>query len=259
MVKEYQEQLKILYQNPKLYDEEYATLNRDVNFWIDYIEANKIESVLELGCGSGRIGFHLIPRIKKYVGIDLSEAFLQDFELKLLNLGNKTKVRLIKGDMTNFCLDDKFDLIILPFNGICHLYSLAQVISMLSCVKRHMTKSSRFVIDCFNPDIAFLQSNKQRVLRNEFIIKETGERICVYETNEYLADTQVNYIRRYYVNESSGAETELHLPMKMYYPVELDALLQLNGFLIQEKWGNYKGESFVSNSLKQIVCTKYPG
>ena len=76
---EYKEQLKSLYHDPKLYEDEYAALSEDVNFWINYVKNNKINSVLELGCGSGRIGLKLIPWIKNYVGIDLSDEFLANF------------------------------------------------------------------------------------------------------------------------------------------------------------------------------------
>lgn len=254
---EYREQLQNLYHNPKLYEEEYASLNEDVNFWINYIKENRINSVLELGCGSGRIGLKLIPWIKKYAGIDLSSEFLGDFNSKLSSNKYETDVVIKKCDMTNFSLDDEFELIILPFNTISHLYSIDQVNGMLSCVSKHMRDNSKFIIDCFNPSIKFLHTHSQRVLCNEFIMTETNEKISVYETNEYFSDTQVNYIKRFYVNCTRGTELELDLPMKMYYPMELNALLQLNGFSIIKKFGDYSLNSFDSSSIKQITVSEF--
>jgi len=254
---EYRNQLKNLYHNPKLYEEEYASLADDINFWINYVKENRINSVLELGCGNGRIGLKLIPWIKKYVGIDLSDEFLKDFNCKLSCAQYDTNIAIKKCDMTNFSFDEKFELIILPFNAISHLYSIDQVNGMLSCVSKHMKDNSRFIIDCFNPNINFLHTHTQRVQCNEFIMKETNEKISVYETNEYFSDTQVNYIKRFYVNCTKGTELELHLPMKMYYPMELNALLKLNDFIIIEKYGDYNLSTFDSNSIRQIIISEF--
>ena len=251
---EYKDQLKKLYQDPILYEQEYASLNSDVDFWVDYVLKNNICSVLELGCGSGRIGLKLIPHLDAYAGIDLSDEFLSRF-LMQVKMCDIPKVRISKCDMTDFSLGKKFDLIILPFNTISHLYSLEQLKGMLSCVREHMRQNSLFIIDCFNPNMIFLATHSERVLCNEFVMSETGEQVSVYETNTYFSDKQVNYIKRIYVNHTQKTELELDLPMRMYYPQELDALLQLNGFSIAKKYGNYFESAFDSNSQKQIVVS----
>lgn len=248
----YEEQLKKLYHDPVLYEQEYASLNADVDFWVNYVKNNNINSLLELGCGSGRIGMKVIPLLREYAGIDLSTEFLSEFERRLQAQANNN-VCIEKCDMANFSLSKKFDLIILPFNTISHLYALEQVTNMLSCVRNHMKADSRFIIDCFNPNMKFLATHTERRLCNEFTMSLTGDNISVYETNEYLSDKQVNIIKRFYCNSTKCTELELELPMRMYYPQELDALLQLNGFSIIHKFGDYSMASFDSSSQKQII------
>ena len=51
--------------------------------------------------------------------------------------------------------------------------------------------------------------------------------------------------------ESFAGREELR--MRLYFPQELDALLQLSGFAIEAKYGNYDDSPFASNTPKQLV------
>lgn len=225
-----------------------------MNYFVNFVKNNNIRSVLELGCGTGRIGLKLIPYLIHYVGIDLSEEFLLRFKTGVNE--NDSKVKILNHDMTDFSLHETFDLIILPFSALANIYSFDQMKDMLSCVRTHMREDSLFLIDCLNPDMTFLATHSERVLRHEFVMSETNEKISVYETNIYFSDKQVNYIKRIYVNNSKGTELEFDYPMRMYYPQELNALLQLNGFLIVKKYGDYLESEFDANSQRQNVITK---
>src|SRR5690554_2293050 len=93
-------------------------LTADIPFYIDF--AHKIgKKVLELGCGTGRVTIPLALSGCMVTGLDLSESMLRVFREKLEKQQEpiKKRVALVKGDMSNFSITQKFDLIIVPFRA----------------------------------------------------------------------------------------------------------------------------------------------
>ena len=72
----------------------------------------------------------------------------------------------------------------------------------------------------------------------------------------YETATQINHIELMF-QDGTGAKTILSLPMRQFYPLEIDALLGYNGFQIEHKFGDYSENPFASDSPKQlIICRK---
>ena len=78
--------------------------------------------------------------------------------------------------------------------------------------------------------------------------------ITLTENNIYDKSTQINTIKSYYkIGEKEIARMELKL--RMLFPQEIDAILHYNGFRIENKYGNYNGSPFSSDTNFQIlVC-----
>jgi hypothetical protein len=74
----------------------------------------------------------------------------------------------------------------------------------------------------------------------------------VTESNVYNRASQVNEIKWYYRIGDRPVKV-VDLNMRIFYPQELDALLQYNGFSIEAKYGDYRGNPFDSSSPRQIV------
>ncbi|MGL4582022.1 MAG: class I SAM-dependent methyltransferase, partial [Flavobacterium sp.] len=69
--------------------------------------ADKVERVLDLGCGTGRLAVELAKQGKQVVGVEFASAML-DVARRRSSL-----VEWIQGDARSIRLDQKFDLIIL--------------------------------------------------------------------------------------------------------------------------------------------------
>ena len=64
-----------IYQHPRLYDDIMWWKEDDIPFWKHIIKKFKCQSVLEVCCGTGRIGLPLIIDKMDYHGIDISQSF----------------------------------------------------------------------------------------------------------------------------------------------------------------------------------------
>ncbi len=208
------------------------------------------DPVLDLACGTGRVTIPLAEADLDVVGLDISEPMLDQAREKAKR--KAIPLELIQGDMTNFTLNRKFNLIILAGNTIAHLETVDRFERCLSSVQQHLTKKGRFIFGVFNPDLNYLTRDPAtRFPVTEFTDPDTNEKVIVTETTTYDKAHQQYRIRRYH--RIGQHETSWDFTFKIYFPQELDALLKYNGFIIEAKYGNYDQTSFTSDSRFQIL------
>src|SRR5581483_280221 len=101
-------------------------------------------SILEIGCGSGRVTELLASAGATVVGIDLSPELLRLARERLARRGN---VRLLIEDMRALALRCRFDAIVAPDDPFSHLTSDEDRDRALACVAAHLTPGGVFVLD----------------------------------------------------------------------------------------------------------------
>lgn len=241
-----------LYHNGVIYDAMNKTLVADTHF---YIEELKLETgeILELACGTGRITCALAQEGKSITGLDLTEAMLTEAKKKSAEMNLKIDWHL--GNMTHFNLNKKFDVIFVGYNSVHHLLTQKDFKNFINCVKAHLKPHGRFLFDIFNPSLTILSRQKVRSEMDRFVDPATGEIIVIEEDNFYEVATQINHVTYYYSKPNNPDFYSHPLNMRCYFPQEIDALLNYNGFKIIKKYGSFKKDPFVSQSMKQIIVT----
>ncbi len=98
------------------------------------------KSILEIACGTGNI---LKPLSTQYdvAGLDLSSKMLEMARKKLPN------TPFYEGDMVNFKLHKKFDVILCIFDSINHLTHFDQWEATFDSVKAHINDGGVFIVD----------------------------------------------------------------------------------------------------------------
>jgi SAM-dependent methyltransferase len=97
------------------------------------------QTVLEIACGTGSILKQLRPRYE-VTGLDLSEKMLAIAAEKVPD------ARLIQGDMTQFNLNEAFD-VVLCVHAINHLLDFAQWEQVFDRAREHLNERGIFVFD----------------------------------------------------------------------------------------------------------------
>jgi cyclopropane fatty-acyl-phospholipid synthase-like methyltransferase len=98
------------------------------------------QAVLEIACGTGSILEQLRPRYE-VTGLDLSEEMLAIAAEKVPD------VRLIQGDMTQFNLNEAFDVVLCVYDSINHLLNFAQWEQVFDRAREHLNDRGIFVFD----------------------------------------------------------------------------------------------------------------
>lgn len=122
----------------ELYD---IAFDWDINDEADWlVERLAAASVLEPGCGSGRMLEALAHRGVEVVGIDSSPRMVELAQQRLGPLG-----RVLEADMTDFDLGRTFHGAVSPINTLLHL-TPDQLAAHLDCMARHLQPYSRYLV-----------------------------------------------------------------------------------------------------------------
>jgi SAM-dependent methyltransferase len=223
----------------------------DVPFYQGLIASPGI-SVLELGCGTGRVLLPLVASCKYIQGIDLSPAMISICRDKLLQAGiPTTRARVQEGDITGFELGRVFDFIIAPFRVLQNLESDAEVDGLFRCIHKHLASGGTCVLNVFRPN------REPEVLRRQWVETEEKRRweapveggtvVCFDRRARMDAERLVLYpelIYRRFAGETLAEETVLQLVMRCYYPDTFEKLIVHHGFAVLNRWGGYAGEVY---------------
>lgn len=215
-------------------------------------------SVLELGCGTGRVTLPLAEDGREVWGLDLSETMLAQLREKLERLpaAVPTRLHIVHGDMANFELGRKFDLIIAPFRAFQALAEKSDQKQCLKCIKAHLSENGWFVMHVFKPKMIFDESWVQpEAFDWEVVDPRSNKTVRRYEVRKRIdLDRQVLYVDLIYRVNGSKVDIVEPLSISYFYEGQMRALLQTSGFRIIEEFG-YFDHRPISNGPELIfIC-----
>ena len=207
----------------------------DVAFYVDCArQANG--KTLELGCGTGRI---LIPTAAagcEIVGLDASGFMLARCRTKLERQPTEVqkRSRLVQANMTDFNLDESFNLITIPFRGFQHLLRTEEQLSCLGTAHRHLARGGRLILDAFHPNPRYLHDPEYLEEREEFGETPLPDgrrfrrawRIAAYRRAEQI--NEIEFI--YYLTHADGSKERIVEP----FPLRDRKSTRLNSSHIQK-------------------------
>jgi ubiquinone/menaquinone biosynthesis C-methylase UbiE len=208
------------------------------------------QPVLELACGTGNYLVTLTENDYDISGTDKFDEMLNATREKAETRNIETN--LYNADMRDFNLPQKFNLIFISQNALQHLKTSGEVSACFDSVKRHLKPHGRFIVEVFNPSVELLNRDpNQRYFVGEY---RTDNGWIVITTNvRYDSATQINHIDWHYKNQYWKQEQTVSFTMRQFFPQELDALFEFNGFRIEAKYGDFDESGFTGAAPKQII------
>jgi SAM-dependent methyltransferase len=238
---------------------------RDSAFYVDQCraKAGTAARVLELGCGTGRILLPIARAGCSIVGLDRSRPMLDRLRTHLAAEPEEVKkrVRLHEGDMRDFELTERFDIIIAPFRSFQHLVSVDDQLACLKAVRRHLARGGKFIVDVFNPDFGRLaapwgaehEDTPDTPLPNGRHFRRTSRVAAVHRTEQY-SDVEIIY----YLTTASGATDRVvqKFPMRWFLRFELEHLLARSGLAVRDVYGTFDRGPLRDDSPEIIVVAE---
>lgn len=243
-----------IYRSGKFYDLIFPAGAESVRYWSSLAQAYG-DPILEIMCGTGAISIPLAQQGYRVTGLDLAETMLAEAKRKAEVAG--VGVEWISGDVRNFELDEKYRLIFLPSNSICHLLTREDLEACLAAVARHLLPDGRFAVQVFVPSLVMLvKPQEQEQQFAEYIDPDSGEPVVITQRSWYDSATQIRHNQLFKRMGNHDAVPDGELDMRMYFPQELDALFWYNGFAIEHKFGGTDRRPFATYSPMQEYILK---
>jgi len=210
------------------------------------------ESVLELGCGTGRVTIPIAQAGVDVVGLDASPAMLDVARGKAAGASNP---RWVLGDMADFRLEERFGLVIIPFRSFLLLLTVEAQKACLSRIREHLIDKGRLALDVFNPSIlaiaGWLGNQEDRWQRN--LPARDRE---LWFTRRYLPGAQeLSETRAEVQLNDEGAviqRVERNLRLRWVWRYEMEHLLGLCGFELEALYGSFDRQPYGEDSHEMV-------
>lgn len=242
------------YADPKLYDAENHDFEPDGPFILS-LAKQLGGTVLELGCGTGRMTIPLAENGVEIVGLDVVPGMVDLAKQK----ADGKPIEWVVADVRAFQLGRKFRLIFESGSVFHHMLTRQDQEAYLARVREHLEDEGRLVLSLFFPKPRNLVSTDEV---EEWFTAEhpDGYEIKVSGIDKYddfrQIKTETAY-RRW--TDASGKEMLQVAPLSLRYvfPQEMEALLHYNGIEIVEQYGDFDRSPVTDESrLIHYICRK---
>jgi SAM-dependent methyltransferase len=208
----------------------------DIPFYLGQIRS-PADSILELGCGTGRVAVALAPRVAFLHGVDVSPAMVERCRTRLLEAGiGPAQAAVTVGDITSLALRRRFDLVVAPYRVFQNLTTESQVAGLFATIRAHLAPGARAILNAFQPSadppaLVAKWSAGHEDLDWERVV-EGGRVTCSVRRAGVSMDPLVLYpdlIYRRYQREVLVEEVVAKIAMRCWYPDELEARIGREG------------------------------
>lgn len=257
-----------VYLHPEDYELEVASRDvDDLRFWLDLTRRETPHSILEVGCGTGRLTFPLafegVRGGFSVTGIDAEARMLERARQHLSTQPARIRdaVTLIEADLRELDLGRQFDMVLMPYGAAHHLLTLSDQLSAWRAARRHLAPNGIFAIDIDAPNMAILHKLSEGTPRHKDLdtTGHDGRRLRRTVASRYMPSAQRalhDYI--YHVEGQGGTPRSYNsaFEMHVYYPRELELLCLLTGFTCERVAGSYEGEPFGDSSGQMLMVAR---
>jgi len=252
--------------DPAVYDARAGGVPGDVDFYLELARESDTAGlpVLELACGTGRVAIPIARQGTRVVGLDRSPAMLGRAREKSAGMST---VRWVEGDMRDFDLPERFGLALIPFRSFQHLLTVADQLSCLSCIHRHLVPGGRLALHVFNPDIVRIagwlttRRGAAQRLPGEYT-HPSGHRATRWELPGYRTAEQrldVTFLDEQ-LDDEGAVISRVYRDMKLRYTFryEMEHLFARSGFEIEALYGDFSCAPFDDSSVEQVWVARRP-
>ncbi len=185
-------------------------------------------SVLEVGCGNGKLAPLLLKAGYDYSGLDLYDEMLE------IARRDNPGVLFMQGDMRDLRFDQEFDAIIIPGRSFCYMTTNDDVMNSLRSIHHALKKDGILVFDNFRAEAIFADFSGEM------------EHQALYQTRKYIrTSTKTPNLKTgwtwnwqaIYRIEEEGKETKVvrdESVLRAFTEDELRLFLSLNHFTVLE-------------------------
>jgi SAM-dependent methyltransferase len=243
---------------PLLYQAHHSRHSEDLPFWLK-LAIRQNGSILELGCGTGRVMIALARLGFTTYGLDHDAEMLALLQLQV-SPELASRCHFFQADMAAFHLAQSFALILLPCNTLSTLPAETRR-AALACIRQHLSPDGLFAASLPNPAVLRRLPQRAEVEIEEIFphpmdgepvqVSSTWQRSAGHFTHTWHYDHLLPDGR---VERFSAQVRHTLLPTESY----ADEFRQA-GLRIETLYGDFDQTSYTENSPSLIVLAQASG
>jgi SAM-dependent methyltransferase len=244
----------------RYYDPENDDVTDDLALYSE-LAAETDGLILDVGCGTGRVMFHLAGEGHTVHGIDKSPEMLARAKRRLQGRADlRERCTVMEGDLLTDDLPAEYSLIILPYNTFMHFIGEGEQVAALRRLAAVLEEDGQIVIDMPNAGEHFAANEDGAIhLERSFVEPETGHYVMQQSVARLDRTAQMQYITWIYDEiDATGTLKRTVAPQALRYvfPGEMLLMLELAGLTLVERYGDYDGIPFEGECPRMLVVAE---
>ena len=214
---------------------------RDIAFWQQMAKPVK-GSILELGCGTGRVAIPVAKKGARVIGIDRSDSMLTRGRARVRRARMGKRVQLIRGDIRHLPFPDKtFPLVMAPYGILQSLLDEKVLTATLKEVQRVLTRKGTFGLELVADLPAWEEYSKRTSLRGER--GPNGRPIALIESVKQDRKNHITRFEQEFVEGrgKSATRKKFTLAFRTVSVPQMVQRLEKAGLVVSAVLGDYQG------------------
>lgn len=203
-------------------------------------------SILDAGCGPGRISVELALKKLAVTGVDIMPFFLEAAKESAEDEG--VVLDLIQADLRTFTSERKFDAAVNLYTSFGYCDTIEEDAQILSHIAGTLKEGGFFILECLSREMAV----------RDFIEGEWFERAGKTVLTEFSVEGAWEGLRSRWVliDNETGARVDHVFVQRLYSAVELKRLMLENGFSSAEIYGDFDFSPYNEKARTMVIVAR---
>ncbi|KGK89794.1 methyltransferase [Desulfosporosinus sp. HMP52] len=226
------------------YDEIFPLKEQQKRFLHDYVTKEKLESVLDIGCGTGTFALEISRMGLHVLGVDLSEEMIGISKKKAQESGGDASFAVADmGDLSK--IETEFAGVLCLGNTLAHVSGETELKDVLI---EFLKKGTHLLVQTVNYDRMLAARIR------EFPVIKTPH-LTFYRYYDYRSDGKIDFSMKIEFPDTKEIVSGVNILFPIPSAVLKKALLEA-GWEISGVWGNYEGAPWTEDSPATIIAAK---
>lgn len=242
----------------RFYDAENSDKTDDIAFYEELAEEYP-GAILDVGCGTGRVVLPLARAGLNVHGIDNNGEMLRQARRHIESEPNAfASLTLHEGDVLgDVTFDTPFSMVLFTYNLLMHFHQQADQLNLLRRARGWIADDGVLVIDLPNAGEIFATPDSDAInLERTFVEAENGHLVLQQAVSTLDRATQfmrVTWIYDETLGDGTVKRTVAPTLFRYFFPYEVQLLLKMTGFRIEQMYGDVDGSPFEDGCPRMVV------
>ncbi|MEM7800709.1 MAG: class I SAM-dependent methyltransferase [Chloroflexota bacterium] len=234
------------------YDALHQDVQSDIQFLLTLLN-EKPHTIIDLGCGSGRISIPLAAAGHTVWGVDNSAAMFKRMarNLSRSHSGAAVSIQTVLADLQAYQLPKQTnEMAILGYNTAMH-FDQAGLQAILNATYQHLRADGELVIDLSNPFDLHQFEEESNLFSDEYEIEMEG-RVVIVGSRMEIDQSSQSFVLSWRFEDKEQV-IEASETFYYYFPHQLQLLLEESRFKLNAIYGDYLFSPFEDESDRLIL------